>query len=1003
MLKNKFNKKVSVILTAMYIMCLNLSVGFAETNGYTDTENHWAGEAIEFVTEKGIMNGIGDGKFEPERKMTRGEFLAVAARTFRQTSGNTDDSNNLYADISKTQWNAPYIAALKANGCIPSEMISGGKLNPELPIIREEAAAIMWNCFYYAYKNEHGSEVGNIADADDISEWAREDVLKSIDAKIFGGDENNNFLPKQTITAAETAAVAYRVRTTDEAYVPDIPKESGNLIESETAAAYKRGAVRLVISPGTYNVTEGTPAFNGFRSHILLSDMEDFSFEGYDVNLIYQVVDCSGLVLQRCKNVTVKGFTTDYRITFFSQGEVIDVDGENGDFRLKIDDGYNNELDDPFWGATKTAYVYDPDTLKMAEGYSNVAFTVKKDTESNDDHMWRCHVTDLYNALQLKPGLLLAFRQGGSGVGMNTRVHLSSGTTLMDYTMCMGQMGLLEQNSMQVRDYKRTHLKNVKVTFGPTPTGATRRRLMSTLADGVHFTECQKGPLIEDCLIEGNGDDGIAIHGYFRMIMDKYNGEFPKLIGDYEDGKAFVIAGMWANERVLVGDRFSIYDSHGFKKASTRLAKPAVAVSGGDTTKTNTYYTTNKNVLGHQTLSAYSIYQFEDVMDLEYGDIIVDEDLTGDGYEVRNCSVIRNSTRGMLITANNGLIENCTVDGSRSGGIIVLPEIGWAQGGYTENLTIRNCTLKNIGSGYEGGLGIPRTASALNISSDVDGRNHKNIVIDNNRFESNWGYDIEIANTSGAVVKNNVFGSRAEAAKNLKHGESIFVENSDNVDIKSCNKGSGDRELYAASDCDNLKGLVPISVYPMTVTDTQDGIWRYQYSPLGTNLYYDYNFCDSVMDGFTPSFTWWVDSKWNSTFGGILNQSQVTTGSAADVTYTFVAPKDGRIEVTVNDGVRINPSSTKSDGVKFKIMKEDKNLYPKVGWQTVLYGDTGNVNEKVVTNIQKGERIYFRVNCLENTFYDNVVLSPYIKYLEENAQAETTECDDSENYTKINF
>ena len=183
-------------------------------------------------------------------------------------------------------------------------------------------------------------------------------------------------------------------------------------------------------------------------------------------------------------------------------------------------------------------------------------------------------------------------------------------------------------------------------------------------------------------------------------------------------------------------------------------------------------------------------------MDLEYGDIIVDEDLTGDGYEVRNCSVIRNSTRGMLITANNGLIENCTVDGSRSGGIIVLPEIGWAQGGYTENLTIRNCTLKNIGSGYEGGLGIPRTASALNISSDVDGRNHKNIVIDNNRFESNWGYDIEIANTSGAVVKNNVFGSRAEAAKNLKHGESIFVENSDNVDIKSCNKGSGDRELY---------------------------------------------------------------------------------------------------------------------------------------------------------------------------------------------------------------
>ena len=147
MLKTKFNQKISVILILVYMCCCRFAYVGAEADKYTDTENHWAKAAIEFVTEKEIMNGVGDGRFEPERKMTRGEFLVVAARVFRQTKGNTDDSSNLYDDISKTQWNAPYIAALKAHGCIPSEVISGGKLDSELPIIGEEAGAIIWNCF----------------------------------------------------------------------------------------------------------------------------------------------------------------------------------------------------------------------------------------------------------------------------------------------------------------------------------------------------------------------------------------------------------------------------------------------------------------------------------------------------------------------------------------------------------------------------------------------------------------------------------------------------------------------------------------------------------------------------------------------------------------------------------------------------------------------------------------------------------------------------------------
>ena len=99
----------------------------------------------------------------------------------------------------------------------------------------------------------------------------------------------------------------------------------------------------------------------------------------------------------------------------------------------------------------------------------------------------------------------------------------------------------------------------------------------------------------------------------------------------------------------------------------------------------------------------------------------------------------------------------------------------------------------------------------------------------------------------------------------------------------------------------------------------------------------------------------------------------------------------------------MNPSSTGSDGIKFKILKGNKNLYPKVGWQKVLYGEAGTVDETVTTNVKKGDRIHFRLNCLGNTYYDNVIFSPMVRYLEETTQATTEECNDPESFTNINF
>lgn len=51
---------------------------------YIDTEGHWAEAAIDAVTDAGIMNGRGDGIFDPDATVTRAELAAVVERVMKK-------------------------------------------------------------------------------------------------------------------------------------------------------------------------------------------------------------------------------------------------------------------------------------------------------------------------------------------------------------------------------------------------------------------------------------------------------------------------------------------------------------------------------------------------------------------------------------------------------------------------------------------------------------------------------------------------------------------------------------------------------------------------------------------------------------------------------------------------------------------------------------------------------------------------------------------------------
>ena len=74
-----------------------------------------AAGAIKELAAKGIVNGISDDRFEPDRSITREEFVKLICMAFDLGTGSKVLS---FEDVSENDWFAPYICRAVELGII---------------------------------------------------------------------------------------------------------------------------------------------------------------------------------------------------------------------------------------------------------------------------------------------------------------------------------------------------------------------------------------------------------------------------------------------------------------------------------------------------------------------------------------------------------------------------------------------------------------------------------------------------------------------------------------------------------------------------------------------------------------------------------------------------------------------------------------------------------------------------------------------------------------------
>lgn len=164
--------------------------------------------AVDFVSARGIMEGIGKGTFNPKAKVTRGEFLVTLMKAYDIAQDKKPKNN--FADAGTTSY-AGYLSAAKRLGLCGK--VTNNKFVPEKEITRQEMAVLAYNALKAIDKlpqGDTGKELSTYSDSKLVSASSKKAVALMTKTGIIGGS-GKKLSPKAEITRAEAAQVIYNL------------------------------------------------------------------------------------------------------------------------------------------------------------------------------------------------------------------------------------------------------------------------------------------------------------------------------------------------------------------------------------------------------------------------------------------------------------------------------------------------------------------------------------------------------------------------------------------------------------------------------------------------------------------------------------------------------------------------------------------------------------------------------------------------------------------------
>ncbi|MCU0982682.1 MAG: right-handed parallel beta-helix repeat-containing protein [Pirellulaceae bacterium] len=459
-------------------------------------------------------------------------------------------------------------------------------------------------------------------------------------------------------------------------------------------AAYAGGARDITIAPGTYVL----PATG--RSAVELVSWKSARIQARGVTIVFEELAHRPVYLRDCENVTLEGAVLRFATPAFTQGRIVAMGcDDRGDYLdWQIDAGYPANLDP----VKSTFDVADQSTRLIKAGTGDVGFHEGEPLGDGRFRLRKSHG-------RLDPTAI--------GDWLFTRIKPCEPIVQLDRCGRCTMRDVTLQNAGFAAFFETGgdggHIYvGCRVAPGPRPVGATEDQLVGCGADGFHSAGVRSGPTLDRCTWEGLlHDDCIAIHGSLQQV-------------EQVEGNKLVLA-KGNRGGFVVGEPVRMSSKDGFFGEFTCTALRTL----GD----GRLELTLDRASGAPVDSKAS-----------------NPRCNGTGFRIVNCTLGDTRSRGILVKADHGLIEGCTIRGCGMSAISIGPEYYWNEADYARKVTIRNNTLaQNVLNGSAVGTIYVHGDGAIGNAE---------ITIAENHFERNYGQTtIHVAYADSVRIANNRF------------------------------------------------------------------------------------------------------------------------------------------------------------------------------------------------------------------------------------------------------
>lgn len=226
-----------------------LLVGSAQAvkaSDFTDLKsNHWAYSYIDKAAQAGLVSGVGEGKFDPESKLSNAQFITMVCNLLYE------DNVKSFPAGSGSNWWLPYLNAAQSvgildNTTIAQERSSAGAWNAKMAnaeINRYDMAQIMMNVakqegWTSATSSQIATAQSQIADWSSIPTKYQSAVASAYAKKYLSGmDDKGTFLGTASMNRAQGAVVLCKLSDESENEQTPTYTNTTNLVNGKTPNA----------------------------------------------------------------------------------------------------------------------------------------------------------------------------------------------------------------------------------------------------------------------------------------------------------------------------------------------------------------------------------------------------------------------------------------------------------------------------------------------------------------------------------------------------------------------------------------------------------------------------------------------------------------------------------------------------------------------------------------------------------------------------------------------